>query len=481
VDEATVLATLDAAADVFLLEPEYRRKYPPLGLAKIATYVKARGGRVRFGRYFDGQPTDLICMTTLFTYDAAAIDKALDLARFLAPEAPILLGGVAASLMPRRFDREDVLLFRGFSRVLDESVPDYGIDWKLTERAEVWGKFSLTFTSRGCPRRCPYCAVWRLEESWLNPRWRDHLRVDKPWVGIFDNNVTAYPDHFLDLVGELVALDKPAFFENGVDVQFIDDRIAREFARLRYVHQGLRIAFDRIEDDGVFQAAAQRLLTAGVPSSQIMSYVIFNFQDTPAEADYRMRECYRLGVHPYPQRYTPLNRESRKPVFIGKHWTWALVRAFRHFWLYPGIYTRFPSFDAWVKAGMPTTVRFNNPPVFGEEDWAAWRGEWIGRRLLASPGNKLVNPLPRDPDGLGNLGVGEALVVGGSSGGSSGPLGEGHAVEGPGLLAPPVLPGHLDQFQPQGLVHVPSFCQPKLDRSRAGCQVALDATRTGVR
>ena len=107
--------------------------------------------------------------------------------------------------------------------------------------------------------------------------------------------------------------------------------------------------------------------------------------------------------------------------------------------------------------------------------------EWIGRRLLAAPRDKLVNPLPRDPDGLGDLGVGDTIVVGGGSGGGSRDLGEGHAVEGPGLLAPPVLPGHLDQFQPQGLVHVPSFCQPKLDRSRAGCQVAFDATRTGVR
>ena len=33
---------------VLLLEPNYRNKYPPMGLMKIATYYRNRGDDVRF-------------------------------------------------------------------------------------------------------------------------------------------------------------------------------------------------------------------------------------------------------------------------------------------------------------------------------------------------------------------------------------------------------------------------------------------------
>ena len=36
--------------DVLLLEPEYKNKYPPLGLMKISTYHKNKGDRVTFAK-----------------------------------------------------------------------------------------------------------------------------------------------------------------------------------------------------------------------------------------------------------------------------------------------------------------------------------------------------------------------------------------------------------------------------------------------
>jgi hypothetical protein len=39
------LSLIDYAKKVVLLEPVNIRKYIPLGLAKIATYVKGRGGQ----------------------------------------------------------------------------------------------------------------------------------------------------------------------------------------------------------------------------------------------------------------------------------------------------------------------------------------------------------------------------------------------------------------------------------------------------
>jgi len=100
----------------------------------------------------------------------------------------------------------------------------------------------------------------------------------------------------------------------------------------------MRVAFDRIEEDGILQDAVKLLIKYGVNPSSILSFVLFNFNDTPQEANYRMIECLKLGIRPYPQQYTPLNCTSRDNVFIGKYWTLNLVRAFRFFWLMAGCY-----------------------------------------------------------------------------------------------------------------------------------------------
>jgi hypothetical protein len=108
---------------------------------------------------------------------------------------------------------------------------------------------------------------------------------------------------------------------------------------------GLRLAFDRISDDVVFQKAIKRLLDAGVRKHNIMAYILFNFLDTPKEAIYRANECVKLGIHPYPQMYTPLNKKDRKDTFIGKHWTKNLAGAFRFFYLMAGYYKKYHFID----------------------------------------------------------------------------------------------------------------------------------------
>ena len=52
-----------------------------------------------------------------------------------------------------------------------------------------------------------------------------------------------------------------------------------------------------------------------------MVYVLFNFKDKPFEAEYRMRECLRLGVNLYPTQYVPLDKKTKSNTYIGKFWT----------------------------------------------------------------------------------------------------------------------------------------------------------------
>ncbi len=342
--EGEMLDRLRSAKRVFLLEPGYTRKYLPLGLAKIATFVKRNGGRVWFGRGYYGPPVDLICVTSLFTYDSAKVVGAIKHASKFAPSTPILVGGVYASLMPKDLKKRidgRAELFLGYSPTLDQLVPDYSPNWGLED---PWNDFSFTFTSRGCPNKCAYCSVWRIESKpWINPTWRDHILEDRPCAMLSDNNLSSTPaDHLNEVLDYLAAKKKKVIFDNGFDVKHIDKEMAAKLGRIRYTRSGMRVAFDRIKEDGVFQDAVEMLKAGGVAKANILAYCLFNFKDTPREALYRMSECNRLGIRPYPQQYTPLDQavDRRHAKFIGKHWTEPLVKVFRHYWLMAGIYTK---------------------------------------------------------------------------------------------------------------------------------------------
>ena len=343
VNEKEMLEILSRSKNVFLLEPNYERKYPPLGLAKIANFVKARGGRVQFGRSYSSgdEDHDLVCMTTLFTYDSKECRKAISDVRGQT-SAPLLIGGICATLAPKlleqpipMFMQGENLLFKGCSKVLDQTIPDYSLDWGIDEE---WRSFSFTFTSRGCVNKCPYCAVWRLEPGeeghpiWVVPNWIEHIIQDKSHVMISDNNISASPPGHLEEVVEFLAGTKQTtIFDNGLDCKYISSDMAKLLAKVHWAGNGLRLAFDRIEEDGQFQAAVKLLLDAGVGPRNIMAYVLYNHYDSPKEAEYRLLECVKLGIQPYPQRFTPLNWPDRRKIHVGKKWTKALGCCFGHY------------------------------------------------------------------------------------------------------------------------------------------------------
>ena len=354
---------------VILLEPNYRRKYIPLGLAKIATMVKNNEGEVFYQRKYTPVDEDAVCITSLFTYDSEIVDDTISEVQFLNPKANIYLGGVYASLMHKRISKlfPTITIFNGYSKELDSCVPDYSIDWQIKD---PWDKFSFVFTSRGCPNRCAYCAVWKIEpDLWVNKNWHKHICLDKPYVMISDNNLSSMPlNHFKSIHKFITEKKKRIVFDNGFDCKLVTKELAQMLGQMKFTRSGMRLAFDRIEEDGQFQKAINMIKDGGVAKSHIMAYVLFNFNDKPKDADYRMRECVKLGIRPYPQQYTPLNRLNRDVPYIGKYWTKNLVRIFRFFWLMAGFNTKM-TFEEYC---VTRCTNSNNKMQMTKEDWKAW-------------------------------------------------------------------------------------------------------------
>jgi hypothetical protein len=157
--------------------------------------------------------------------------------------------------------------------------------------------------------------------------------------------------HIKDVCDFLTEHKKRVVFDNGFDCKHITPELAAMVGKLKFVRSGMRMAFDRIEEDGTFQKAVQMLIDGGVKKSSIMAYILYNFMDKPKDAVYRASECIRLGVRPYPQMFTPLNTTSRDKdnIYVGKYWTLQLARAFRYYHLMAGIYHK-QDFVAWAKS-----------------------------------------------------------------------------------------------------------------------------------
>ena len=123
-----------------------------------------------------------------------------------------------------------------------------------------------------------------------------------------------------------------AFRRRGHDVLTIDADPEHE--------ADLRLAFDHPNLTEDITRAVHYITEAGIPKSKIMVYALFNFKDTPREAEARMRTLVDLGVRVYPQQYVPLDQLERHPRYIGKHWTQQLAHKFRMFYLLMGEYKK---------------------------------------------------------------------------------------------------------------------------------------------
>jgi hypothetical protein len=185
---------------------------------------------------------------------------------------------------------------------------------------------NATFTSRGCIRRCSFCLVPKLEGAL---RELDDWEV-KPII--CDNNLLACSQAHFDRVikrlldAQLTGID----FNQGLDAIILTDYHAKRLAELPK-DTIIRLAWDHIDTERLYLSAFNRLIDAGVKQSQIRTYVLIGYKDTPEDALYRLQKIRDLGALPNPMRYQPLDAQKRNS-YVGEHWTNELLTRYMRYW-----------------------------------------------------------------------------------------------------------------------------------------------------
>lgn len=182
---------------------------------------------------------------------------------------------------------------------------------------------NATFTSKGCIRNCPFCIVPTAEGDLIE---FDSFPI-RPIV--CDNNFLAVSrnhfDRVIDKLKSLHGID----FNQGLDARLLT---AYHADRLRELDiPVVRLAWDHIGIENQFMRSWELLIEAGFKPSQIQSYVLFNFNDTPEDALYRLQTIKNMGGYPNPMRYQPLDSDKRNQ-YVHPNWTEHELRRFMRYW-----------------------------------------------------------------------------------------------------------------------------------------------------
>lgn len=251
---------------VLLVEPNYKNKYPPMGLMKISTYHKMLEDEVRFVKGFDPdvdeEVWDRIYVTTLFTFDFDLDVETINHYKLLVNNInDLYVGGIMASLMPDRIvaatgiERSHILtgLFTDTSVVGDDNdinVDELPLDYDILEQVDYKypaGDNYFAYTTRGCPNHCSFCAVPILEPNFhVTNNIIDQIRAidekygPKQHLLLLDNNVLNTAD-LKGLVDDLCTagfgrgakyVDPGAYnivmmrYKNGDRAVFLDKKMA---------------------------------------------------------------------------------------------------------------------------------------------------------------------------------------------------------------------------------------------------------------
>ena len=260
---------------------------------------------------------DEVHISVTFTYDKSDAECLAEQWRYVAP---VKIGGVAygdagAEFIPGRYIK-----------------PGY------------------VFTSRGCPRRCWFCSVWKRDPV---PRL---LPITDGW-NILDDNLLACPRPHVEAVFAMLRRQiRRVEFTGGLEALALQDYQVDLLACLT-PRPNMFFAYDPGDEFETLRHAARRLIAAGftAASHRMRVYVLIGYpKDTIAAAEHRLEQMCSIGFTPMAMLWRP-ETSSQEKYAPGTAW-----RAFQRRWARPAI-IHAAGADAATRHGGETVPNLRSP------------------------------------------------------------------------------------------------------------------------
>jgi hypothetical protein len=343
---------------ILLVEPQFpippksknHKDFLPIGLLKIASYLKSNGYDVQLVRgelkleEFSFEP-DEIWITSLFTYWSKYVKNSVQYYKKIFPKAKVIVGGIYASLMPEHCKEYTGCdeVFTGVYEEAEDFLPDYEL---LNAKNPHPIDYQIVHTSRGCLRRCKFCGTWKIEPKFRGVESiKDKIKYRK--VVFYDNNFLANP-HIEEILREIIDLKRRKKLLWCESQSGFDGRILLEKPHLGKMIKRAGFRYPRIAWDWEYNMHKEIknqidvLIDAGYKSKDVYVFVLYNWDIPFREMERKRVKCWEWQVQIADCRYRPLNQtfDNYNPRKIGQTnedyyiheeagWTDALVKQFR--------------------------------------------------------------------------------------------------------------------------------------------------------
>ena len=257
-------------------------KMPNLALMKISTWHKSQGDEVKLGYDPLFDHPDLCYESKIFDFTPMPEYE---------PDCPILRGGP------------------GFSLTSKVELPDYDRimpDYDLFRDKFPNAKYALGRFTRGCPNRCPWCVVWRMDGNEV----RRVADLKDFWCGqevvrLLDDNIMADEDVFCDCCEQLHGADVQVIWE-ALDIRRVNDRVATALSSVRN-EKRIHFAWDGPAQDSYIESGIETLKRNGVRPYRLMFYVLVGAGTSEEYDMHRITTLASLGVDPF---VMPFDKEN---------------------------------------------------------------------------------------------------------------------------------------------------------------------------
>lgn len=278
---------------------------PNLALMKLAHWHRARGDQVTVTRHLE---RDLFEPDYDRVYGSAIFGfSQLRLMRFMRQWPEAIVGGTGTTSV----QTVEELIGDEYEHYDYEGWP--GVD------------YSIGFLQRGCRLACKFCVVPKKEGK---PRsvntvadlWRGDQHPRK--LHILDNDFFGNPE-WRERIAEIRAGKFRVCLSQGINTRLIDDEAAEALATIEYrdtkfERRRLYTAWDNLKDEARFFAGVDRLEKAGVPPTNLMTYMLIGYDkaETWERLWHRFNRMVERGVKPYPMVYD----RSRRDLLAFQRW-----------------------------------------------------------------------------------------------------------------------------------------------------------------
>jgi len=321
-------------------------KIPNYALMKISNYHKKHGDIVGF----DVENPDIVYLACVFTKNRTK--TMAQVKEYEAQGAEVIVGGTGIDLrkdLPLEIENSDPdydlytpeFLYPRMTRICTKDARVKKIDWLLNA--------GMGFLTRGCVRKCGFCAV-PIKEGGLHPDRciNDLINPRSKNIILFDNNITADPQVVRKL-HEIKKRDLRIDITQGIDIRLLDDELAKLLSEVKLKDYTIHYAWDLMSYSTQVLSGIQRLLKYMSPWKH-MCFVLTDFNTTFEEDMHRVKTLASMKISPLIMRYQDPEKYEAKKL---NDRTFHEIRR-DHFarWVNGRFYKvcEFDKYDRWVRA-----------------------------------------------------------------------------------------------------------------------------------